>query len=479
MATLNAGRLKDALTALGKKDAASPALGAIGKVLGSLSQAMEEGQALKLSKAALSGDDLFSRGQLAEAAQQYQRAVKADPRDLRSRYLRACLLFEAGDFAHAASEFQDIVHADPKVTSAAYLGGLATRRLKTPGEPLLDAALDEYWHLPARPELSMAGWDDPVMNILLSQRVSHGGVNYIAPARFDALLAQHPDDPEIAAGVAMLGDREQRLLRLAQAREKFPQSPLILLLLLNEKSNSTPENHLPEILDLLQQWETLAPPDALPKYLLAWYRHYSKPGSKDVLPLAADDVQLVVQANQISPLNSFAATARETRQRVLTQLGHPFLLSARGYDLDFGMIFLDLNRRLRAGAQAEFEAGHAEAGEQICTALQTLGRRLMEPDASVMRHMCGRAVLGTGTEVLRKYYEAQGETGKAEPLKKESEQLQVESKQRLPVQIFAVAMLPVPSLQNALVQKFNEGEDSFLHEQARAAEAAAGQPPAK
>lgn len=45
--------------------------------------------------------------------------------------------------------------------------------------------------------------------------------------------------------------------------------------------------------------------------------------------------------------------------------------------------------------------------------------------------------------------------------------------------MLALTMLPIPSLQNAMVARLNQGEAGFLREQAEAAEAAARGAPGK
>src|SRR5205085_1723319 len=92
----------------------SDVVDSFGKTLGSVADALEQGQQLQLADEAENGDTAFSENRLADAAAAYANALKADPADSRSRLLRAIACFELARAEEASAEMAEVVRREPE-----------------------------------------------------------------------------------------------------------------------------------------------------------------------------------------------------------------------------------------------------------------------------------------------------------------------------------------------------------------------------
>jgi tetratricopeptide (TPR) repeat protein len=450
---------------------AAPALAKINAIFNGLASALERGADFQPSMAAAKGDALYSEGDLDAAAGSYRAAVGADPSDLRSRFLRACILLETGKAQEAADEFQAIARRDPKVSSAKFLHQVALRRLRLPAESMADAALAEFRAFTPKPRVDSIEWDgDPVSDLLVGQMIAGKGIHHIDAARLDAVTAKYPEDPEIAVGTARLRQQPQQQLAIEAALERFPRSPTALAAEINVLS-AAEEKNLPEIIKLLERMAQSDPQNAITALLLIYYRNYEPRNLEESAkerPLPPDVVDECREAADLPKYERYPPVLSRAGLRVLGEARSPFRLLNGNYgtaDIALGR----LCQRLSESAKSDFAAGRVESGSRTVALLETLWKRATEAKGALIPQLLIYSALASAQKSALHHYEKTGGTEEVAAIKKQME-AGAKSRPIYRTNELPLLFLPVPSLQNDLSGRMYQDEAGFFREQARLAE---------
>lgn len=470
MTVLQAGRLRDVVAGAAERYGNDKAVGALSNVAGMIESAAEatrRGQALRLNEQAAAADELFSGGKLEAAEQMYLVAVEADPKDERSRFLRACLLVEAGRYSEASAQFADIEKLNKDATASRFLRLLSERRQRLPAEPLLEAALEEFHQFKPAIEVGMLGWaEEPIIAVLTSQRLAHKGVASIASARLDELLARHGDEAEIAAGVALLRPRDTRAIHLQAAWERHPQSPLLMAALLQEKLRTRRQNRPEEVHALIEELANADAQNSLPRYLRIASQVQAVPqrtsGKERVkTPLSAATMTELAEAAALPRFDTGSNAATAAQYRALKELGHPFRSRAEEGRISFSSVIYQLAEPLQHTVDLAFTEGRTDAGKAACDVLGVLGARLTGTKGSIIDR-----VMGEGFTILSQTLLDKHSRGSEQVRPEKADRPVTETRKALShISVFALLSLPIPSLENALVERILTDEVGFLQEQ--------------
>lgn len=337
---------------------------------------LERGGKLRLSRPATNGDESFARGDIRQAAADYALAVKADPADQRSAYLRACAIFELGRRDEARAAWLAIEAKDPKAVGALFLAQLCQL---PPGEPLLPAAR-------AALEKTILyrgdtiGWDDPVLGILLAQYAAGNGPRAIPQDPLDEILEEAPNDVELRCGVAQCRPRITVAQAFTALREQFPKSALPLCGWLSVSCNKARVDKA-ALVAAAARWSEVEPANAMPALLAVAFQQPRDPKGEKLQAYDEATVAAVASGLARPELESRGRELCLAVRQVLVKIKFPFALEQLHYRPEFEEQMFDILSRMSDTEQARFEAGDLEEAERIGTTVDTLATRLMASHA--------------------------------------------------------------------------------------------------
>ena len=453
-------------TAPAAKPGASPKsdpLAPVTKMFEDMAKTMELGRNLRLSAPAKAGDAAFSEGNLDKAAADYAAAVAEDPGDLRSRYLRACILLETGKPAAARAEFEDIATQSPEVTSAKFLAQVCERRQQNAAEPMADAALNVWREFHPKPELGFDGWGDPVTATLMGQTMTGGGIFHVPVENLD--MAKHPDEPNLAVGAALIGANALRIPALDRVLEKSPTSTAALAARALSALHDADKAAVPGLLDRLARQD---PDNAFPLLLkIAMQNQLPREQKSEPKkhPLSAAVIAETAATLRKRKFDSYRALLRAVGMEALHETGHPFhmALVANATKVEYDL--LQFLFRLSTTATADFETGNDKQGREILGLLEEIDRRTVEAKEPIMAQLSTVAAVGIAKEGLLKFEKKSGDNASAANLKKELEEVRSRQPKSAQTRWMAMLLLPVPSLQNELGDRMAADEMGLTRSQ--------------
>jgi hypothetical protein len=230
------------------------------------------------------------------------------------------------------------------------------------------------------------------------------------------------------------------------------------------------EAAVPALLDRLIKQD---PDNGFPLLLkIAWKNQPTREqrlGGKKV-PLPPAVIAEVSTALQKKKFDGYRSLVRAAKMRALRETGHPFhalvATDAPGLQTE---LFQFLSR-LAQTAAIDFEAGNDRPGREILGLLQELHRRTAEARESMMFQLLTGSSVGMATNALRKFEEKAGRKEEAAALQKQLDEARADQKKTMQVDWMAMLFLPVPSLQNDLVERMTRDEIGFARAQAIEAE---------
>lgn len=459
-AGLKIDMLRTMLTKLKPADTSKPdALSGVTKLFDGLAETIERGRNLRLSASAKAGDASLAEGNFKKAATEYAAAVAEDPGDIRSRYLRACILMETEETEMAQAEFEDIAEQQPDVTSAKFLAQICARRRQNGAEKMGDAAVAVWRGFRPKPELSISGWDDPVVGTLMGQSMNGGGIFQVPIEKLD--LAKHPDNPDLAVGAALLGPNAMRIPSLDQALERSPDAVVAVAA---RVQSSLRESDKPAVPALLDRLATLDPDNGFPLFLkIAMENQPTREQKRDKRknPLPPTVITAAAAALQRKKFDSYRILLRAAKMQALRETGHPFqaLIATDAPGLQSELFQLMI--RLAETAVIDFEAGNDKQGREILGLLQELHRRTVKAKEPMLSQILTESAVGIATKALRTFEEKAGHMDKAAALQRQLDEAKARRSKAAQVDWMAMLFLPVPSLQNELVKRMTEDEVGF------------------
>lgn len=333
---------------------------------------LEKGARMRLSTAALAGDEAFSRGQIEGAAKAYAQAIKKDPGDQRSAYLRACALFELGRRDEAGAAFAAIEANDPKAVAALFLAQLSKLPGGTPLLPAARATLEKTILFRG----GTYGWDDPILATLRAQQLAGNGPRIVPQDSLDEIVQDSPDDLELRCGVAQCRPRMLVGQAFAALRERFPKSALPLCGWLSASRGGAKADSA-ALVAAASRWRELEPGNAVPALLVLGLQQPRDAKRAGLQPY--DDVTAsAVAAATLLP--EFEDRGRElclATRRVSMQLKFPFALEQLSHRPSFEEELFDVLSRLSDTELARFAAGDTAEAQRLGEAVDTLAARLV------------------------------------------------------------------------------------------------------
>ncbi len=433
----------------------------LSEIMKDLAENAELGAEMHVSAAAQEGDRYFSEGRFEESAKSYRAALESDSKDVRTRFLRGCVLLEMSRSDEARREFLRVVEDEPGAASAVYLAKLAERRAGNPSEDWLTAGLGELGEMDPIPELGVMGWvDDPVTEMIMAQIQVQSGPMFLTPERVAAIAERHAEDREIVLAGALWGlpaGKEERLSEVRAMLETWP----VYLAVLSDVLVVHAEKRLQDIAALAKEWEAIEPRNAVPKLnqIAAenWLSREMKRDPDNIPPLSADVVEGVRIALELPDFEDHRGAAVAARLRLLDLAGYPFSLGLLG-DL-FPSNFLSwLGLRLNQTAKAHFAAGDVKVGVAVADVAIRLGEKQLSAARSAIEWTLAMGQVSLSAKTLRQHYEKLGDQTKAKALQLRTDELKELKPTSEDLSYAALLALPVPSLQRKLIEAMSENE---------------------
>lgn len=444
-----------------KPDSTKPdSLSGVAKLLDGMAKAMELAKNLRLSAPAKAGDAAFSEGNLEEAAKAYRAAAEEDPGDTHSNYLLACILLETGKNQDAQAKFEEIAAENPEVTSAKFLAQVSARRQQNPGESMADTALNVWHEFKPKPGISLQGWDDPVMATLMGPMMT-GGVFHIHVEKLDSSTS----DPTLAVGAALIGPNALRIPALDRVLEKSPDCTVALAARALSSLRDEDKVAVPELLDRLAR---LDPDNSFPILLkIALENQLTRQQrlSKKKIPLPPAVIEETTVALQKKKFHDYRTLLCPAAAAALRKTGNPFDAVLLSYPSGLQSEFLNFLLRLADTAVQDFNAGNVEQGREVLALLQEIDRRTIEAKEPIMLQLITGSAAMIPEDALCKMEEKSGNKAAAAVLKKEFNDAKSRQPKSAQIRCTSIIFLPVPSLQNGLVERMTADEMGFIRSQ--------------
>lgn len=451
------------------------------KVFSQQADLLSQGLRTRLPTRAREADSLLSQGRISEALSIYQELADTNPKDLRSRYLSACLLLDAGENTEAARLFGEVVATDPEITSARYLACLANRRAASPGGDWVRDAFEVLAGFDPKPELSMTGWPDPIIEALVAQTMAGAGPLHVPRERIAEVAARHPDDPRLQLGAALHSPAYDVVSKLEAIEEKFPECLPILNAGIRAGLSRLGSKKPPdELVARTIKWAEKDGDNAVPLLVLveldSWLPPEQMNDATNPMPLDDYALERIATAVRRPRFENGEEEARKAFERLYEEDGYPFrtslLLS------NFEPTFNRLTARLVQTIQHEFESGNPRRAEAIGREALTMVERSYEAAGGLIAEVLAIGQMGFLAKALKDGFARAGEQSKEEEMNELIEGLKERRRSFSEPVHHCLAVLPVPSLHRAIVVCLatRERELRELWREIEAASIAATQP---
>lgn len=433
-----------------------PIAGKLGRIFEDLAETMQAGAEVRRTKTARQADRAFANGALDRATAAYRKEIAAQPDDLRSRYLLACLLLNAGNNEEAADLFDSVARADPAITSAAFLANVARRQIAVPTEKLLESATAELEKLEPKPEITMAGcWPDPLVMGITGQTMRGEGIFSSNPAHLERVLDRHPDDPELAVGLVMLALRPLQPPALAELAEQYPDAPIVQWALLSRANTSSQDREKASA--ILHRLRELDPQNGAILWMLADI-DYPRPDSRSGSPVSGykfppEAIQLLAEAVKLPQFEIPNSQLRAAKLRALEAAGIPWRIHVFPLDAPEGILPFAITRLVANFGEA-LEAGDMESAERYALWIDQVSSRLETAEAGMLSRAIAFNTQGQMHRKFAEHFEKLGESKTAEWHREQKAAATAAAKRFVQLPDWLVlAYLPVPRLQAQVVEQ--------------------------